>query len=142
MPNKHSKTGCRRTRPRPCKVKQVPRKVKLIIHGSMPMSIRELDSATPLMPKGRPIAKLHILACIWESGVYSGFQCFWLQGSMNMTHSRSIPCKSARYESLIRFYVSGHLNCKVIFLSTLSDMWQRESLLPKSVQISFSLSAT
>ena len=30
--------------------------------------------------------------------------------------------QSARYESVIQFYVFRHLNCTVVFLSTLSDM--------------------
>ena len=57
-PARLSAIGYRSARPRRCKVKFVPRKANLSIHGRMASRTREPDSATPLMPKGKPIAKL------------------------------------------------------------------------------------
>ena len=55
-PARHSEIGYRMACPRPCKVKLVPRKLNLSIQGKTASRTREPDRATPLMPKGRPIA--------------------------------------------------------------------------------------
>src|SRR5215470_8006188 len=60
-PNRQSETGYMIARPRRNNVKFVPRKVNLSPHGRIANKTTEPDNATPLIPRGKPMAKLRML---------------------------------------------------------------------------------